>query len=676
MIDRELSQILLSPTTTTTTMDGSISASASTIRTIHYTPTVHPPQPTSPNPMPTTPKSVSAPPSPAPEPHIALLLPSPPDSPSIGGDDSGDDSVSSFPSVSSSFFFSSSAAASRVHSRSHSHSRSRPHSDNGHGHASEHGLIIPSLTLPSALRRPTPYGQTLGDVRLLVLGAQGAGKSFLTGLLLEDNDDVVEVGAWDDADFGYSAGGGEAMAGKVLTASTDWVEHRDAHGLEKFEPTRNVEIVELPGYDLTTDKDELIAKLKDIIETPFHALSRVLHPDHRPSATIANLLASPSSPLYTAIIFLLPSSPTALDLSLIDALAPHIPTIALPRLPPSKRDHDHDPAPTSRLSAFKPASAVALRAGLFHSPETLAVLRAEAVDRFLRWREVERALCNIHSDVPPSADGFGRDLEQDAHEEGGRGKLAPVQGRTKWDKTTWEQEWMEDHSREVALARRARPSIRGRDREATITAGDMGTVHAPYVRERGVRRRRSKLPLVYSGFDTEDSIATDDTYEREREHSQHPQLSPRRASRLPQSYRFTDRTTNTNRSPSISFDPLHLPSLVLLSLSLLNPLRARVVELFGLGRAGFVRVESYADSASSASRSASRIASQSVSRSQSRSKSRSESESQSESRDGSECWYGYGYIGGEVKMWRVQMAVVGGLSFCVGLGVGLWVRWY
>jgi len=66
-----------------------------------------------------------------------------------------------------------------------------------------HNLIIPSLTLRSALRRPTPFGQTSGTLRLLVLGAQGAGKSFLTCLLLEDNEDVVEVGTWEDREAGH-----------------------------------------------------------------------------------------------------------------------------------------------------------------------------------------------------------------------------------------------------------------------------------------------------------------------------------------------------------------------------------------------------------------------------------------------------------------------------------------
>jgi len=214
-----------------------------------------------------------------------LILPSPPDSPNLSPVHSGMhspsvDSVSesSLPSVSSSFFFSSSAAGSPGRSR---YSSSYPHSEHGHdryppptsssqlpstgssplGH---HNLIIPSLTLPSALRRPTPFGQTLGTLRLLVLGAQGAGKSFLTGLLLEDNEDVVEVGTWEDweagslADLGLAGGvsdttDGAFSYGKVLRASTDWIERQDAFGAERYEPTGNVHIVELPGYSQDAD---------------------------------------------------------------------------------------------------------------------------------------------------------------------------------------------------------------------------------------------------------------------------------------------------------------------------------------------------------------------------------------------------------------------------------------
>ncbi|KAJ3502086.1 hypothetical protein NLJ89_g9047 [Agrocybe chaxingu] len=228
-----------------------------------------------------------------------LVLPSPPDSPNLSPIHSAAhspsiDSVSesSLPSVSSSFF---SLECCWEPWALQGQLESKP----------GHNLIIPSLTLPSALRRPTPFGQTLGELRLLVLGAQGAGKSFLTGLLLEDNEDVVEVGTWEDWEEGSGDGDGY---GKVLRASTDWAEQKDSFGLDRFEPTRNVHIVELPGYGQDADANELITRLKHIIETPFHALNNVLHPDTAPSGIVASMLASPTSPLYTALVFLLPSS--------------------------------------------------------------------------------------------------------------------------------------------------------------------------------------------------------------------------------------------------------------------------------------------------------------------------------------------------------------------------------
>jgi len=155
-------------------------------------------------------------------------LPSPPDSP--GG---------SFSSVSSSYFFSSSAP-SPPHSGSGGPG-SRTHSVAGHARDHTQGLIIPSLTLPAALRRPTTWGQTIGDLRLVVLGSKGSGKTSLCTLLLDDNDDVVETGGWEDLDDGR---------GKMVRASTDWV---DPHGVESFEPAKNVEVHELPGYEHTDD---------------------------------------------------------------------------------------------------------------------------------------------------------------------------------------------------------------------------------------------------------------------------------------------------------------------------------------------------------------------------------------------------------------------------------------
>jgi len=86
---------------------------------------------------------------------------------------------------------------------------------------------------------------------LLVLGAQGGGKSFLTRLLSEDNEDVVEVGTWEDweagslSDRGLAGGVSDAVDGyfsygEVLRASTDWTERRDAFGAGRYEPTGNL----------------------------------------------------------------------------------------------------------------------------------------------------------------------------------------------------------------------------------------------------------------------------------------------------------------------------------------------------------------------------------------------------------------------------------------------------
>ncbi|KAF9561419.1 hypothetical protein CPC08DRAFT_817699 [Agrocybe pediades] len=474
----------------------------------------------------------------------SLVLPSPPDSPGLSRSPSIDSvSESSFPSVSSSFFFSSSAAASPGRSHPSSYPSSHPHSDHEqdegggrqHSRTNEHGLIIPSLSLPDALRRPTPFGQTLGQLKILVLGGQGAGKSFLTGLLLEDNEDVVDVGTWEDWH-----GGEEGAFGKVLKASTDWMEQRDAFGLERYEATKNVEIVELPGYSPDADVNELISRLKAIIEVPFQALNDVLHPDTQPSATIASMLAAPSSPLYTAMVFLLPSPPTSLDKEIILALSTHIPLIVLPRLHgPGRRlgEPSSISSQAAKLSSFKPASAVALRTGLFHSPETVALLRSEAADRFMRWREVERAVEGIRHGHQSIDVGKGkRPLLFSSDTTGtvrSRRRLAQVelerlnsvegfsrQSESEWSKAKWEAEWMETHSRDVAL--RARENF-ARRRTSTIT-GPLRDSHT----EKGYVRRSSSPHSDIQG------------------HSHVP------------------------------LDPLHFPSLVMFSISLLGPLRMRV----------------------------------------------------------------------------------------------------
>lgn len=197
-------------------MESSLSTSAGTVRAL-------PVPPTETNAC--SPSSISSRPLPVPPLHPTIdtsmissqpssprssALPSPPDSP---------DSTSSFPSLSSSFFVSS-AAASPPHPQ--------PHDE------SVQGLVIPSLTLPSALRQPTVHGRTLGDVRLIILGGSGG---ELKEALLDTNEDVVDIGSPELIQ----------PEGLVRTlASTDWVDHRDPHGLDKFEPMNNIELFHIP----------------------------------------------------------------------------------------------------------------------------------------------------------------------------------------------------------------------------------------------------------------------------------------------------------------------------------------------------------------------------------------------------------------------------------------------
>lgn len=223
------------------------------------------------------------------------------------------------------------------------------------------------------------------------------------------------------------------------------------------------------------------------------------------------------------------AAPTPLDKEIIQALSTDIPLIVLPRLSGPQRALGS--AFSAKLSAFRPSSAVALRSGLFHSPETVALLRSEAVDRFLRWREVERAVEGI-------CDGSHRTTD-DTHFESSRREV-PVPADS-WNKARWEAEWMENHSRDVA--------VRMRVRQGTITGRRS--------------KRRTSIPAQFE----------EGSSESRRRHRQ-PTTPPQ--------------DKQPSEQPHASFDPLHLPSLLMLSLSLLGPLKARlgetiwsVVELLG-----------------------------------------------------------------------------------------------
>ena len=179
---------------------------------------------------------------------------------------------------------------------------------------------------------------------------------------------------------------------------------------------------------------------------------------------------------------------------------------------------------------------------MFHSPETVGLLRGEAADRFMRWREVERVVREIKS-----AGKRKRDSEQETTKA--------------WSKAKWEMEWMENHSLHVAR----------RIREATIT-------------QRAVTKDQSRSKESNLSDQDGDSPNMHDPDEKES-------IQP-----------FS----------SISFDPLHLPSLFIFSLSLFDPLKSRVKQCV----TGF--------------------------------------------------WGDWSW-----KLSAMQMAIIGGVGFCFGLGVGL-----
>ncbi|KAL1948350.1 hypothetical protein VTO73DRAFT_12425 [Trametes versicolor] len=439
------------------------------------------------------------------------------------GSPSGD-SVSSFPSVSSSFLFSSGPA---------SHPPSEPDSDLGD---STSGLVIPSLMLPSPSKRPTAYGQTLGELRLLLLGPKGVDLSAIASRLVDDSEDVVEVGIWEEdrPEGGNTRGKRKAS----LRVSTHWVEHRDAHGLERVEPARNVEILELAPYDPYSEVDDVVQHVLPIIHSPFYQIMNLLNREHPPSGTLAHILSSSSSPLHTALILVACPTPTPAEKALIEALSPHIPIVLLPL---ASANHDSPPnvsykITSPHLSSFRPRSIDALRIGLFRTPSTLAMLRAEAASRFLRWREVERAVERVQWGVHAStSQTTATKTPMPPHAQ-------PEEKRGWWDKQEWEAQWEGELSHEVALHLRRRRA--GTVRRITPLSTLPPTGQTSYFRARDAPPTTLETPVPR---DTSEEGGL---------------LSP--------------------PCPSAAFDPLHIPSLVVFSVSLLGALRTRVARSLGL----------------------------------------------------------------------------------------------
>ncbi|KAI0078084.1 hypothetical protein K474DRAFT_1660931 [Panus rudis PR-1116 ss-1] len=508
--------------------DHTTSSSVETIRGVPLHFSMTPPELEYPSPIPGSPSSLPSPSSPSGE------------------------SISSLPSVSSSFLFSSGPTT-------------PPQIDidlNSHQADSDeiHELIIPSLTLPSPVRPPTHYGQTLGDIRLLVLNRSDVdAEPFLRVLTDEHCEDYVSVGPWEELESPDGQRAQTDSRGWSLRISTRWNEYNDAHGLERHEPSRNIEVLHLPEYDPGHDPEDVVRSVSRLLDKPFQAVNNLINSEQRPSSALANFLASPSSSLFTALIYLRPNTSSPLDHRILTELSALVPVVSFPYVPGSDdypQDLPHTSHPHRRrnlavLSSFRPDSAYALRAAILRSPETLASLRSEAVERFLHWREAERACRRGVVEAQGSATYFHAheptprvetpNFEWESYDEDstGSGTLGVIPGGSlKWDNVdTWKRkEGVSNSSTNgVMYSRRGREGKRSLERRLTVTGRNRPAISPPH----------------------------DDEQSSEK----HPKHLTKQQS---------------TSAPSIPLDPLHLPSLLALSASLLSPLKAKFLGFFAI----------------------------------------------------------------------------------------------
>ena len=241
-----------------------------------------------------------------------------------------------------------------------------------------------------------------------------------------------------------------------------------------------------------------------------------------------------------SFIHVSPAALSSVEKTLVESLSTHIPIILLPPptpLNPSPSPHDHARrASSSHLSAFRPTSIAALRTGLFRSPTTLATLRAEAAARFLRWREVERAVERVRWSAETSRPSMYMSMsdQRTAVARASAKAERDPHAKAEWfDKQAWEAQWdpQDSLSREVALHLRRRSEPPRRPNPFSPSS-----------------RARRRSPLSYSAAAVRDTL---------------------------------DEKSLITSPCGAGFDPLHLPSLVVFSFSLLGALRTRVVRALG-----------------------------------------------------------------------------------------------
>ncbi|KAI0089556.1 hypothetical protein BDY19DRAFT_110174 [Irpex rosettiformis] len=485
------------------------------------------------------------------------------------------------------------------------------HNEFGEG---DRSLIIPSLALPSALRPPTTHGHTLGRLRLLLLGGSNTESTAVTtevvSLLTDENyPEVVHIGGWDD----FTADGDEEVVAQAIRISTDWIEHREAHGEDRYEPCGNVELVKLGEYDSLDQPDATLNAALSIIQASFRAVSASEEPlaadssastlssSTNPSSTLVTSLLHPplsgGTALFTAAVIAPSTPPSPTDEHLITTLRTHLPVIVL-----SPSLHENTPNPDSNapsssshgpshLSATQTSiSPSELRALLYHNHHAVNTLRREAAELFLRWE-------GYSPEIIAEALGLAKEATGDPSDPQQFGEFVPeAQEQTN---TSGPAE-----TREVALKTRTssrKDGVKPR-RDSTTSKGTLrGSQRAGTSTVRGRPRgytmeRRKTITAATHARPVVGPLARLDSLVSSQTTSQASSLSPPVQSRR-RRYAVEHGLSAASgcaqghddsfvRNGSFStFDPLHIPSLVRLALEglLLGPLRLRLSRLFGRG---------------------------------------------------------------------------------------------
>ncbi|KAG9119478.1 hypothetical protein FRC07_005483, partial [Ceratobasidium sp. 392] len=474
-------------------------------------------------------------------PHSAPALPSPPTSPnlhsvSVPGSPS---SLGSFPSALS--------AAGSIWSLEETGLARRATADepevaafSSHEHPeSAHHLVIPSLALgPSLVSAPAPapdvenaYGEALGNVRLLVLGAQ---RSLADNLLMR-SPHVVHIHGWDQPT-------GDVPAS--LEASTILADRE-----------RNVRLTVMPAFDPRDNDSQARALSRSASQNGLESqhtapppLSR--HATQRPTSSI------PQSP---QVNHMLASQHLYADRGRQPGVVPlrgSRQTVSAHASPPfgysmpvsATASPPFPPPPADREYVLHLGSMGELAYVLFHSPRALASLRDAAAARFVSWREREREI----------SEDRARESRTASRESRATGFLGFE------DVDAGQSEQGDEADEQEAMVMRTMWKLGGYGEEET------GTLRPHQTRE--------PLPV----FNAPSSVA--ETTSSARNASVSPSPVPVRRRSHPVEPKYGE-GSNTPLARSLYHDPLHLPSLFALAASVLPRTIGR---LFNgtLGRAG------------------------------------------------------------------------------------------